>query len=59
MTHLDLLLFASHRVSTEILGKRLLEHQGNAFSHHADCIHGIDQGFSFGLEKVTLREGNH
>ena len=37
MADLDLPLFASRRVSAEILGKRFLEHQGNAFR----CRRGV------------------
>ncbi|MNP18331.1 hypothetical protein D3C76_1108110 [compost metagenome] len=50
---------AGSQVQTVILREALFEHQRDTFTHHADGIYRVDQGFGFGFQKVALGKTDH
>src|SRR4030088_943299 len=59
MADLDFLLLTGRLVHLEVLWKRLLEHQGNALSHHTDSVDGVDQRLDLGVEKIAALKFDH
>ena len=50
---------ACPRIGREVFRETFLEHQGDAFTHDADCVHRIDHGVHLGIKQVSLEEFDH
>ncbi|MNJ50339.1 hypothetical protein D3C77_456100 [compost metagenome] len=50
---------AGSRVQAIIFRETLLEHQRDAFTHYANGIHRVDEGFGLGFQKVALGKSDH
>jgi len=57
--HVHFARLARGFVGLEILRETFFEHQGNAFAHDSDRVHGIDDRVHAGIEQVTLSETHH
>ena len=51
--------FAGRRILSEVFRKLLLEHQGDAFAHDPDGVHGVHDRVHAGFQQIAFCQLDH